>query len=680
MATIADIIKSQREAGTSRTDSVLSALGAKTKEKLDPRNYLFKRSGTLTSLFPSLKGYQASVSKDTTKTLKTDVSGNQAEVMTSRLDEISKDIKIVSKNSFALPLIAKEINIMRQNIALLVKGGRESPRTKASSFFEEALAKETSIEATRITPKTTTPTQVGKIETDKKESGGFLSSLFSGLLSKAALVGLAGLGSAFFLSENFRNKVTSFLDNIFGQLLGDDTWQSIKNLLSNILETFKNAILAVGSKAFEAMGISPEEAKSGILKGGAAVAGGAYVGSKMSGSLKKGQEKLSGKIGEVNKQQTKQAIEKGKNAFSKIFKKGGLSALKAFGFAIVKKFGFGIPLKIFGMFAGMIVTGPIGLAISIALIASNIYLVYQIIDFADEFYKDYFGDDKEPELQTTKPEQINPQFTDTPSETVTGAKSSPQQRNQTSPSKLPETQGLGKMDLSGLSDEQLQMANLIYQKFTEAGFTPEQAMGAIKNAYAESRLNPNASNTKGEDSWGLFQMNRKGGLGTGYTPEQLKNPEVNIALAVREALKSNNFKNATTVAEATEAFMKDVERPFDQSASAVAKRVAGLSTEPPVMVAQGPEDMLKESLNSSMNNLTSFMNNLQSNMNGDKMKEFSSEFESMLRDVMKPIETGTTNVVNNSPTNVNNVNGSRGNVASTYNNEYISSLLIHKSM
>jgi len=674
MATIADIIKSQRSSGSSRTDSVLSALGAKTKEKLDPRNYLFKRSGTLTSLFPSLKGYQASVSKDTSKKLNTDLSGNQAEVMTSRLDEISKDIKTVSKNSLALPLIAKEINIMRQNISLLVKSSKGTPRTRASSFFQDALAKETSIEAARSTQKTTTPTQVGKIETDKKGSGGFLSSLFSGLLSKAALVGLAGLGSAFFLSENFRNKVTSFLDNIFGQLLGDETWQSIKNLLSNIIETFKNVIVSVGSKAFEAMGVTPDGLKesakdvglaaTGAVVGGVAVkryadaAGRKFITKPLTGKLVGEKEKIKDEVmKKIKDPKTKRFMKYLLKKSPTLFYKLGQKLLLSAGLLVI---------PIVGWIGGLVTLGL------------SLVTAYQIFQIYLNFLKE---DEKEPELQDTKPEQVNPQITETPTETISGAKSSPQQRTPTSPTKLPDTKGLSQMDLSGLNNKQLQMANLIYQKFTEAGFTPEQAMGAIKNAYAESRLDPNASNTNGEDSWGLFQLNRKGGgVGTGYSPDQLKNPEANIGLAINEALKSNNFKNATTIAQATEAFMKDVERPFDQSASAVAKRVDGLSTESPMMVAQSPEEMLKDSMKSSMEGLSAFMNGLQNNMNGDKMKEFSNEFQDLIRDFMQPKEVGTTNVVNNSPTNVNNVSSSRGNIASPYNNEYASTLLFHKSI
>jgi hypothetical protein len=108
-----------------------------------------------------------------------------------------------------------------------------------------------------------------------------------------------------------------------------------------------------------------------------------------------------------------------------------------------------------------------------------------------------------------------------------------------------------------------EMANLIIKRFREAGFSDVQALGAVANALTESGLNPNAVNVKGnDDSHGLFQLNRKrSGLGTGYTPEQLYDPEKNIQIAIEAAKNSKNFKSATTVENATEAFLKDVERP-----------------------------------------------------------------------------------------------------------------------
>jgi hypothetical protein len=122
------------------------------------------------------------------------------------------------------------------------------------------------------------------------------------------------------------------------------------------------------------------------------------------------------------------------------------------------------------------------------------------------------------------------------------------------------------------------MANLIRTKFKAAGFSDAQAEGAVANAMAESSLNPNAFNGKdGEESVGLFQMNRKGGLGVGHSIENLKDPNYNIDLAIAAAKNAKRFKAATTPEEATKAFMLEVERPRDQSTTAQAKRVALLN-------------------------------------------------------------------------------------------------------
>jgi len=70
--------------------------------------------------------------------------------------------------------------------------------------------------------------------------------------------------------------------------------------------------------------------------------------------------------------------------------------------------------------------------------------------------------------------------------------------------------------LSNLTPQQTAIAEKIYSKFIAAGFSDVQAQAAVANAYAESRLNPNASNiTSREASFGLFQLNTKGGVGSG---------------------------------------------------------------------------------------------------------------------------------------------------------------------
>jgi hypothetical protein len=189
---------------------------------------------------------------------------------------------------------------------------------------------------------------------------------------------------------------------------------------------------------------------------------------------------------------------------------------------------------------------------------------------------------------------------------------------------------------TNLKQEQQLMANLIYDRFREAGFSDAQARGAVANAVAESSLNPNAHNEKGEDSVGLFQVNRNGILGKGYSVEQLKDPETNIRIAIEAAKKSPMFNKATTMEEATEGFMKQVENPADQSSSAVQKRVNfGLA--------------------------------MQGSELGTRVNYASTDLANAQRDV----RTGQSNVVLQQDNSVKNVqNQSSGPVSSTYNTDW----------
>jgi hypothetical protein len=118
-----------------------------------------------------------------------------------------------------------------------------------------------------------------------------------------------------------------------------------------------------------------------------------------------------------------------------------------------------------------------------------------------------------------------------------------------------------------------QMADLIVRLFAEAGFSPVHQIAALANAIGESGLNPGAHNTSGEDSVGLFQCNRDGGLGSGFTVDQLKNPEFNTKIIINKAKTVTSFKNASTIEAAVDAFVRKIEIPANAGA-AVAKRLA----------------------------------------------------------------------------------------------------------
>jgi uncharacterized protein (TIGR02594 family) len=117
-----------------------------------------------------------------------------------------------------------------------------------------------------------------------------------------------------------------------------------------------------------------------------------------------------------------------------------------------------------------------------------------------------------------------------------------------------------------------QWGDLIVDRFQRAGFTQDQHVRtALANAIAESGLDPKKKATGSEESYGLFQCNLEHGEGVGFTPDQLKDPETNIAIILAAARRAKSFCSASSLQAAMEAFVKFVERPKD-TAGAVATR------------------------------------------------------------------------------------------------------------
>ena len=129
---------------------------------------------------------------------------------------------------------------------------------------------------------------------------------------------------------------------------------------------------------------------------------------------------------------------------------------------------------------------------------------------------------------------------------------------------------------------------MILKKFMSAGFTKEQSIAFLANAQRESGFDPKASNvTDKEASYGLFQMNTKGGLGTGHKPEDLMDPEYNINLMIKAAMAAGISKTRTTE-EAIAEIVTKIERPAKQKdeiatriviANQLSKKYAGADTQ-----------------------------------------------------------------------------------------------------
>jgi len=203
MATFADLVKYQKSQGKGVIGSLSGAIGQATLQKIDPRNYLFNRRGTLATLFPGLKGYQA---KTSSEKLSGGAGGGfstgQVEAITNKLDQLSAEMSVVSKNSMSFPMMARDMNVMRQNIVKLVKAQGVKPAQRADAFFMRAGERERAYESQfgkkpLLSPTPVKPQQTGQqslLQTLVTTLGGVITT---GLTSLATVINgaLTTLGS-----------------------------------------------------------------------------------------------------------------------------------------------------------------------------------------------------------------------------------------------------------------------------------------------------------------------------------------------------------------------------------------------------------------------------------------------------------------------------------------------------
>jgi len=138
------------------------------------------------------------------------------------------------------------------------------------------------------------------------------------------------------------------------------------------------------------------------------------------------------------------------------------------------------------------------------------------------------------------------------------------------------------------------MIDLIRSKFLLAGYSEAQAQAAIANAIQESGLNPLIkSRAPGEESYGLFQINRK--AHPEFSVRDLLDPEKNIDAMLKVMKKSPRddeiFKSITDVEKATRYFGLRMSRPTDKSDEAMQKRIDNLQKIPGLMLTKQSTDL-----------------------------------------------------------------------------------------
>lgn len=548
----------------------LTGGGKRLREILDLRNVLFSGGGIGSTIGKKIfgKGYSAVSDRSPVSKLSSPMMGFSQESI-EILSSIKSDTRTTAKNSMILPALARDMNVMRQNVVKLVKLSGGDAATRADAFFLKSKEREAAYEAQF---NRTTPTAVTQKPTESK-GGGILAGLASLIalmipaIASAVKLGFSGLSSVIGTISSTIGSLTSALLGALGITKGKSLLNSILNRTPNKnptpdLDLDKNKTTkSSGNTRVTPVPTTPSSTSPTSTP----------QTSSSSGRSGRRGPKVSGKFGNVGAGGlTIPKSDSGeKGVQSKLKRILSNSKLKTKFLGILSR-------RVAAGFAASLLSGPFATIVGFLFFA---YSIYEITEMIDETLSD-------------------------------------------SP--------------SNLKEEQSAMANLIYDRFREAGFSDAQARGAVANAVAESSLNPNAHNKKGEDSVGLFQVNRNGILGRGYSVEQLKDPETNIRIAIEAAKKSPMFKNASTMEEATEGFMKQVENPADQSSSAVQKRINfGLA-------------MQETDLGSRVNYASTDLANAQRTMG-----------------------TGQSNVVVQQDNSVKNVqNSSTGPVASTFNEDW----------
>lgn len=140
MSRLADIYKQEVKSG----GGAGSALGKRLAEKIDPRQ-IFDRSGLIATMFPALKSYSA-IKPVGGDSLKTKLS-SPTQLDSGALTDISAATKMTAKNTMILPAMARDMNLMRQNIAKVVKLQGGTAATKGDMFFKRSAERESLFES-----------------------------------------------------------------------------------------------------------------------------------------------------------------------------------------------------------------------------------------------------------------------------------------------------------------------------------------------------------------------------------------------------------------------------------------------------------------------------------------------------------------------------------------------------
>jgi len=254
-----------------KSQGVLSSLGStilkRTKERFDPRNILFGGTGIISSTGQKIfgKGFQAlSSGKKISdgESLKSEALSQLLESSKAQNDLLRRQdtrLAIIGKNTMPLRAMARDMNVMRQNIIKLVKMGGGTATNKADMFFRKTAEEEAAYEGKfRAESKVE---QIKPVDSTGKKEESVLDKA-KGLGSLALIGALSGLKTILVdLPNKIKDVIT--LKNIFGladaaggavgaaaRITGKALWGLLRGALPLLLSPAGIAVLGAAGIAW----------------------------------------------------------------------------------------------------------------------------------------------------------------------------------------------------------------------------------------------------------------------------------------------------------------------------------------------------------------------------------------------------------------------------------------------
>jgi hypothetical protein len=197
----------------------------RSKERLDPRNILFGGSGITSAIGQKIfgKGYSALNKSSSGKSLGD--SGMQSQALNALIISSKNQeaqLSIIAKNTMNSNAMARDMNVMRQNIMKLVTMGGGKASRGSDMFFKDAAARESAYESQfgkSGGSKSVSPVAISAVP-KKEDSGGLLSTLVKAVGAISVAILTLGTKLVTELGAVIRSALETLGNVLKGALLG----------------------------------------------------------------------------------------------------------------------------------------------------------------------------------------------------------------------------------------------------------------------------------------------------------------------------------------------------------------------------------------------------------------------------------------------------------------------------